>query len=1472
MKKHHLQCILIILGVFWISASVVTATGNHPTKAISKFNQSYFIPNRPDEYSGKRLVENESVMAFLQTPRGRIFFTNEGAFFNVPTLVSGFSKPRGRGDVQSCAERRVVMRSGFGGLCRIKTDRHTELLEETGALLNFLVGERDNWRVGVPAYRALKYADIWPGIDVEYRESSGGLSIQLNVKPGADLGSVVMETGATALILDGEGNLMAESEGAYSFLTSPIAFQKHGEGQSAVRVSVRVLPGGRYTVSASDYNHSRPLFITQTLSWGTFLGGAGQGYDQANGIVRSASDEVYLCGNTSSEDFPTTSGAYQPSFNGKGFDAFIAMLSPDGARVEWCTYLGGTSDEYCEAISVDSMGNAVVAGLSYSQDFPVTAGALDNVATQGEAFVAKLDQKGTHLLWSTYLGGSQWDAVCALSLDYRDNVILLGTTASPDFPTTSWAYDQSHNGYGDAFISILSSDGTHLLHSTFLGGSGNDLGISLVQDQTGDLIVAGTTSSINFPVTEGSYDTSYSGYYDVFIARLSPDASSLIFATYLGGSKEEHILHGLALGPDGSVVVGGSTDSSDFPITPGAFDTTFAGSDAFISQLSADGTHLLGSTFLGGSSWESCDALAVDAEGNTIAVGSTASPDFPVTPGAYDPGLRDGYITKLKPGGTALLWSCCLENPGENIVLDSQDNPIVAGRVLAEGASPNDIDILITKLSMDGRALIWSKTLGGRPGSSDSGRSVAPDADGNLVVCGQTGSGNFPVSTGVFDPEYNGGSDLFVTKMDADGTRILWSTYLGGSKDDVASSMVLDVSGDIFLTGSTYSPDFPVTPGAFDTVCDACYYGHAFALKLESDGTQLAWATYLGGSKWDTGYALALDAQNNVVLAGRTYSADFPVTPGCYDSGFNGYYTDAWVSKLSADGSDLLWSTFLGGTGADVVYGLTLDASGNAILVGDTDSFDFPVTTGAFDTSFNGGAEDQDTFVTKLSSDGSKVVWSTFLGGSDSDYGGGVVLDASGDLFLSGSTLSADFPVSDGAYDTTYSYNDIFITRLTGDGSHLVWSSFLGGTYSERGAVRCLDSDGNLLLIGCTSSPDFPTTGGALDTTYNGRTDAVIAKISKDGSRLLWSTYLGGTGDDYGAWMARDSFGNLLVTGQTNSSDFPVTPEAYDPVIRDGYDAFVVKMQEIDLDTVSDFDHDGISDILWRHESTGAISGWLLSVHRVKDTLGPGSVVDPDWQLVGIGDISGDGYDDLLWRHTLTGTLSVWLIEPGGSVSEMSPGTVDPSWKVVGLADADGDGKADIYWRNDVSGMMSVWYIDETGLKGTGFVGGIGSTDWQMIGVADFNGDGKGDILWRQRSTGMLTVWFLDGNGYASSMSPGTAESSWKIVGLGDVDGDLKADIFWCNDTDGAVFLWLLNELGVKGTVFIGTIYDPDWQVSGIGDFDGDGRSDLLWRNSFTGVLSIWYLNASGLVRQMTPGSVDLSWQTQNHVNFAGAP
>ncbi len=457
------------------------------------------------------------------------------------------------------------------------------------------------------------------------------------------------------------------------------------------------------------------------------------------------------------------------------------------------------------------------------------------------------------------------------------------------------------------------------------------------------------------------------------------------------------------------------------------------------------------STYLGSSGDEWGSGIAVDAAGSVYVTGHTSSSDFPTTAGAFDTTYNgyDAFVAKLNPSGTGL---------------------------------------------------VYSTYLGGS--YSDEGDTIAVDAAGNAYVTGHTDSSDFPITAGALDRTFGGASEAFVVKLNASGSGLVYSTYLGGSGNDYGYGIAVDAAGDAYVLGNTESRDFPTTAGALDTTFNGgpnAYYD-LFVTKLNASGSGLVYSTYLGGANEEDAESIALDAAGNAYLTGYTLSSNFPTTAGALDRTFGGAQ-DAFVAKLNASGSSLIYSTFLGGSSSysyDYAFGVAVDAAGNAYVAGSTGSADFPTTTGALDTTFNGGSSWGDAFVAKLNPTGSGLVYSTYLGGSSDDRGYGLALDAAGDAYVTGYTKSSAFPTTAGALDTTLGgTEDAFVAKLNAAGSSLIYSTYLGGSNVDWAPGIAADAVGSVYLIGNTASSDFPTTAGAFDPTYNGGTrDAFVAKLS----------------------------------------------------------------------------------------------------------------------------------------------------------------------------------------------------------------------------------------------------------------------------------------------------------------------------------------------------------------------------------------
>src|SRR5579884_4241274 len=376
---------------------------------------------------------------------------------------------------------------------------------------------------------------------------------------------------------------------------------------------------------------------------------------------------------------------------------------------------------------------------------------------------------------------------------------------------------------------------------------------------------------------------------------------------------------------------------------------------------------------------------------------------------------------------------------------------------------------------------------------------------------------------------------------------LLYSTYLGGSGSDSATSIAIDGSGDAFITGGTTSSNFPTSnPEQKATGGDS----DVFVAELNPAGNALVYSTYVGGSSFDKGTSIAIDSSGNAYVTGYTSSPNFPTTSKAFSTTYQGNgNSEAFVLKLNSGGSALGYSTYLGGSGGDFGQGIAVDNGGEAYVTGFTFSTNFP-TKNPVQSTNNGGA---DVFVTKLNAAGSQLVFSTYLGGSGDDRGLGLTLNGGGNVFITGSTQSPNFPTTNGVYQTTPGGNtDAFIAQINAAGSQLVYSTYLGGSDVDQGNGIGVDSAGNAYVVGSTSSTNFPTVNPTQSTLGEGAcgspcSNAFVAAVNPQGSGLVYSTYLGGSGPDYGQAIAVDSSGNAYVVGSTASSNFPAVAGAFQP-------------------------------------------------------------------------------------------------------------------------------------------------------------------------------------------------------------------------------------------------------------------------------------------------------------------------------------
>jgi hypothetical protein len=440
---------------------------------------------------------------------------------------------------------------------------------------------------------------------------------------------------------------------------------------------------------------------------------------------------------------------------------------------------------------------------------------------------------------------------------------------------------------------------------------------------------------------------------------------------------------------------------------------------------------------------------------------------------------------------------------------------------------------------------------------------IEVDSLGNAVISGLTYSNNFPVTPGAFDTSYHNDADIFVTKFNNNGSALIFSTYIGGVAYDGVSNIAIDSRDFTYITGTTNSWDYPTTQGAYDTTFSNQRWD-VFVTKLNPNGSSLSYSTFIHGSNYngERSFDIFIDSRDCAFVTGETFSSDFPITQNAYDTSHNGN-RDVFVLKLNYTGAALDYSTFIGTGDPEAGLGISVDSKGNAYVTGGAYS-GFPTTLNAYDTTYNGG---HDGFVLKLNHNGSKLNFSTFIGGSQNDVGRNILLDRNENIIVTGNTDSTNFPITNDSFDDTYNggtqnYGDVFVLILNNTGTSLLYSTYVGGSGDEWYVRTVLNSRDDILISGFTNSLDFPVTYNALIKNYSDFNDTFIFHLGWNRSKLLYSTYIGGSGRDVFGDVAIDINNNIYLYGFSNSADFPTTPNAYEPKYKGAgqLNAFVMKL------------------------------------------------------------------------------------------------------------------------------------------------------------------------------------------------------------------------------------------------------------------------------------------------------------------------
>ena len=616
-------------------------------------------------------------------------------------------------DDDSVTEEPSVLRLQFVGANSSATVAGTH---ELSAKSNYFIGnDPDKWRTNVSNYGRVRYDGVYEGIDLEYYGNQRQLEYDFHVAPGADYRQIAMNfAGADSLGIDGEtGDLLIGIGGKMVRQHKPIIYQSVDGERREIEGRFEIDGQQQVGFEIGEYDSTKSLVIDPVLVYSTYFGTLG--VEAPNDIAVDSEGNAYVIGGTNSTSFPTTN-PFQAGYGGGDFDAFVVKINASGSAVVYSTYLGGNNYDGGFAVAVDQTGSVYVTGRTVSETFPIV-NAIQSVYSgfvDGDAFITKINPSGSALIYSTYLGGDRREVGTSIAVDPSGNAYVAGMTGSDNFPTVSAMQTTFGGGSTDTFLAKINPSGSALVYSTYLGGDQDDNGDGIAVDSTGSVYVAGVTSSSNFP-TASPIQTAVTAFgNDIFLSKISPSGTGLVYSTYLGGSNTDGAT-ALALDSSNNVYLTGYTFSSNFP-TVGAIQSTLGGlRDAFVMKVNSTGSALIYSSYIGGSGLNDGGfGIAVDTAGSAYVVGGTSSADLPTVnaiQGTFGGGNTDGFLAKINPDGSAFTY--------------------------------------LTYLGGSGR--------------DDEAYAVAVDQAGNAYATGRTNSPNFPIANPIRN--YSGALDVFITKI-----------------------------------------------------------------------------------------------------------------------------------------------------------------------------------------------------------------------------------------------------------------------------------------------------------------------------------------------------------------------------------------------------------------------------------------------------------------------------------------------------------------------------------------------------------------------------------------------------------------------------------------------------------------------------------------------------------------------------------
>jgi hypothetical protein len=892
----------------------------------------------------------------------------------------------------------------------------------------------------IPTYSRVRYKSVYPGIDLVYYGNPNQLEYDFVVAPGADPSRIALQfDGIDNSSIDAEGNLLLHVQGSEIIQRRPKVYQRRRNGCQEVPGSYHLLSTNTVAFELGPYDRTTTLVIDPILSYSTFFGGS-NGNDDAHAVTTDSSGNLYVAGSTTSTNFQTAfplqpnSGTLDP-LSGTT-DAFVMKLNPAGTALIFSTYIGGYGDDEANGVAVDFLGNVTVAGSTKSTDFPTTEGAPSRTCTLGpsgclDSFVMRLNGNGSGIVFSTYLGGSGDDEARGVAVDSVTNAYVLGRTDSPDFFTTAGAYSTDPSAGG--FVTKLSPAGG-IMYSTYFDtifGPVDPKGIAA--DSAGNTYITG---SISIP---GSVTAS-----DVFLTKLNAGGTGIVYVQTIRAAKDE-VGNAVAVDAAGNAYVAGQTNSINFPTTVSAIQPSYGGGPAFRTADSGSNWTVIrsginrsslyalavapdasstiyagaddestGGLFRstnGGDTWTSISTGILDPRIHAVAVD-------PVTPATVYAGTRTLGVYKSTNSGSS--WS---PTPLNNIFVTALAIDPSAPAIVYAGTDANGV----YKTTNGGAS--WSAISAGVITGSVHAIVIDPSASSNIYVA---------TSAGIYKSA-NGGA--------------IWTASSSGLLDSNVNALVIDPRNPgVLLAGTSSTGVFRSSnAGALWSAANSGLPGSGpgpTVSALTIDATSGTFYAASGESNamrvYRSSNGITWTATNLAAPLVTALAADRNKGGTIYSATVGG--SDAFVAKWNASGS-LVYATYLGGYRDDAAYAIAADSSGGVYVAGVTSSANFPIVN-PVQGSFGGGPDTStDAFAAKLSTTGSELVFSTYLGGSGNDVARGIAIDSSNTAYVVGSTTSADFPTTNALNPTRLGLMDAFIVKI-GEGSAISYAVPIRGGFS----------------------------------------------------------------------------------------------------------------------------------------------------------------------------------------------------------------------------------------------------------------------------------------------------------------------------------------------------------------------------------------------------------------------------------------